>query len=148
SMVHILGRGRRTGVQPLADALVARCETGWGLQGSETVRFTVSKHKPATNEARWARATPPRLTPRLGPTDYGRPAVPAVRPRPRPVPPGVAPAPVPRRQGQGVAPQHARPLRAGPVEGRRPEQRGGAAAGAAAAAAGRPGRHPRLGPGR
>jgi hypothetical protein len=52
SMVHILGHGRRTGAQPLADALVARCDTGWVLQGSEAVRFTVSKHKPATNEAR------------------------------------------------------------------------------------------------
>jgi hypothetical protein len=43
SMVHILANGRRTGAQPLRQTLVARKATDWVIQGSETVRFTVSK---------------------------------------------------------------------------------------------------------
>jgi hypothetical protein len=45
SMVHIMANGRRTGAQILASALVARQPTEWVLQGSETVRFTVSRNK-------------------------------------------------------------------------------------------------------
>ena len=43
SMVHILANGRRTGAQTLRQTLVARKATDWVIQGSETVRFTVSK---------------------------------------------------------------------------------------------------------
>jgi hypothetical protein len=43
SMVHILANGRRTGAQTLRETLVARKATDWVIQGSETVRFTVSK---------------------------------------------------------------------------------------------------------
>jgi hypothetical protein len=45
SMVQILGNTRRTGAQPLTGALVARLNTDWVLQGSEAVRFTVSRNK-------------------------------------------------------------------------------------------------------
>jgi hypothetical protein len=45
SMVQILGDGRRTGTQTIGGALVARQGTGWVLQGSESVRFTVAKNK-------------------------------------------------------------------------------------------------------
>jgi hypothetical protein len=43
SMVQILGNGRRTGAQTVSSALVARQPTDWVIQGSETVRFTVTK---------------------------------------------------------------------------------------------------------
>lgn len=45
SMVQILGNSRRTGVQPIGNALVARQSTPWVLQGSESVRFAVMKNK-------------------------------------------------------------------------------------------------------
>jgi hypothetical protein len=45
SMVHILGNARRTGAQTMSGALVSRQSTEWVFQGSETVRFTVSKNK-------------------------------------------------------------------------------------------------------
>jgi hypothetical protein len=45
SMVQILGNSRRTGAQTITGALVARHPTAWVIQGSETVRFHVVKHK-------------------------------------------------------------------------------------------------------
>jgi hypothetical protein len=45
SMVQILGGSRRTGAQPVAGALVARQNTGWVVQGNESVRFAVTKNK-------------------------------------------------------------------------------------------------------
>ncbi len=50
SMVQILGNSRRTGAQPLHSALVARQPTAWVIQGSETVRFYVVKHKNTRDE--------------------------------------------------------------------------------------------------
>jgi hypothetical protein len=47
SMVQILGTSRRTGAQPVAGALVARQNTTWVVQGTESVRFTVTKNKKA-----------------------------------------------------------------------------------------------------
>ncbi len=48
SMVHILSNGRRTGVQSVSAALVSRQATDWVVQGSETVRFTVTHCKKTT----------------------------------------------------------------------------------------------------
>jgi hypothetical protein len=45
SMVQILGSSRRTGVQTVGGALVSRQATPWVVQGSESVRFTVTKNK-------------------------------------------------------------------------------------------------------
>jgi hypothetical protein len=45
SMVQVLGSTRRSGAQPLTAALVARRPTDWVVQGSEAVRFTVTKTK-------------------------------------------------------------------------------------------------------
>lgn len=45
SMIHILGNTRRTGTQPMSGALVARQATQWVVNGSESVRFTVTRHK-------------------------------------------------------------------------------------------------------
>jgi hypothetical protein len=45
SAVQILGQTRRTPVQPVGRALVAKHPTAWVIQGSETVRFTVSRAK-------------------------------------------------------------------------------------------------------
>ena len=45
SMVQILGNSRRTGAQTVGGALVARQPTDWVIQGSEIVRFTVTKNK-------------------------------------------------------------------------------------------------------
>ena len=45
SMVQILGTSRRTGVQNITGALTTQQSTDWVVQGSETVRFTVSRHK-------------------------------------------------------------------------------------------------------
>jgi hypothetical protein len=50
SMVQILGNSRRSGAQTLNGALVARRATEWVIQGSETVRFQVVKHKKASEE--------------------------------------------------------------------------------------------------
>jgi hypothetical protein len=47
SMVQILGTSRRTGSQPMAGALVARQSTTWVVQGTDSVRFTVTKNKKA-----------------------------------------------------------------------------------------------------
>jgi hypothetical protein len=44
-MVQIFNTSRRTGVQTLNSALVSRRPTEWVIQGSETVRFTVTKNK-------------------------------------------------------------------------------------------------------
>ena len=44
SMVHILSNSKRTGAQSLGGALVARQPTDWVIQGSEAVKFTVSKN--------------------------------------------------------------------------------------------------------
>jgi hypothetical protein len=45
SMVQILASSRRTGAQTMTGALVSRQATPWVLQGSESIRFTVTKHK-------------------------------------------------------------------------------------------------------
>jgi hypothetical protein len=50
SMVHILSATRRTGAQALGRAVVARQATDWVVQGSESVRFTVTKHKRVVSE--------------------------------------------------------------------------------------------------
>jgi hypothetical protein len=50
SMVAILGGGKRTGAQPVAEALVARQPTEWVIQGSDTIRFTVAKVSKLTKE--------------------------------------------------------------------------------------------------
>jgi hypothetical protein len=43
SMVRILANGRRTGAMTMSRALVARQGTEWVIQGSEQVKFSVSK---------------------------------------------------------------------------------------------------------
>jgi hypothetical protein len=45
SMVQILGNTRRTGAQTMGGALVSRQNTDWVVQGSESLHFTVAKHK-------------------------------------------------------------------------------------------------------
>jgi hypothetical protein len=45
SMVQILSNGRRSGVQQLGSAVVARHPTDWVILGSDSLRFTVAKHK-------------------------------------------------------------------------------------------------------
>jgi hypothetical protein len=50
SMVEVLGNGRRTGAQPVGEALVARRTTEWVIQGSEAVRFTVAARKQIVDE--------------------------------------------------------------------------------------------------
>ncbi|MCC6421065.1 MAG: SpoIVB peptidase S55 [Gemmataceae bacterium] len=45
SMVQILSTTRRTGAQTMAGALVSRQTTDWVVQGTESVRFTVTKNK-------------------------------------------------------------------------------------------------------
>ncbi len=47
SMVQILSSSRRTGAATLAGSLTARESTDWVVQGSDSVRFTVSKSKRA-----------------------------------------------------------------------------------------------------
>jgi hypothetical protein len=49
SMVQMLGNGRRTGALPVTTALVSRLPTDWVIQGSESVRFTVSRARKPTN---------------------------------------------------------------------------------------------------
>jgi hypothetical protein len=49
SMVQVLGNGRRTGAQPVSEALVARKTTDWVIQGTESVRFTVAARKRAAD---------------------------------------------------------------------------------------------------
>jgi hypothetical protein len=45
SMVQMLSSSRRTGVQPINGALVARHDTSWVVHGNDTLRFQVTKHK-------------------------------------------------------------------------------------------------------
>jgi hypothetical protein len=45
SMVQLLSSNRRSGTQPIHSALVARRDTGWVVQGSDTLRFQVTKNK-------------------------------------------------------------------------------------------------------
>ena len=45
SMVQILGNTRRTGAQPMSGALVSKQHTNWVVQGTDSVRFTVTKNK-------------------------------------------------------------------------------------------------------
>jgi hypothetical protein len=44
-MVQIFGGGKKTGVQTINSALVARAATGWVVTGADTVRFQVAKNK-------------------------------------------------------------------------------------------------------
>jgi hypothetical protein len=50
SMVQVLGNGRRTGAQPVSEALVARKSTEWVIQGTEAVHFSVSNRKRIPDE--------------------------------------------------------------------------------------------------
>jgi hypothetical protein len=52
SMVQILGNSRRTGAQTMAGALVSRQKTSWVVQGSESVRFTVTRNKKLLEQTR------------------------------------------------------------------------------------------------
>jgi hypothetical protein len=45
SMVEVMGNSKRAAAQPMGGALVRHHATDWVLQGSESVRFTVSKNK-------------------------------------------------------------------------------------------------------
>jgi hypothetical protein len=45
SMVHILASGKKTGVQTITSALVARTPTSWVINGADTLRFQVTKNK-------------------------------------------------------------------------------------------------------
>ena len=51
SMVEVMGTSKRTGVQPMGGALVRHHATQWVVQGSESVRFVVSKNKRALSGA-------------------------------------------------------------------------------------------------
>jgi hypothetical protein len=48
SMVQIIGNGKRTGSQPIGGSLVSSETTEWIIQGSETVKFTVTKNNKVT----------------------------------------------------------------------------------------------------
>src|SRR5262249_57983279 len=50
SMVEMLANSRRTGVQTMSSALVARQPTHWVIQGSQLVKIAVTKHKRLTTE--------------------------------------------------------------------------------------------------
>lgn len=50
SMVQILAQSRRTGVQHISGALVARQPTEWVIQGNDSVRFAVSRNKSTSFE--------------------------------------------------------------------------------------------------
>lgn len=52
SMVQILGNSRRTGAQTVNSVLVARQPTEWVIQGTDTVRFHIVKHKKTTDPSR------------------------------------------------------------------------------------------------
>jgi hypothetical protein len=45
SMVQILGGGKKSGVQTINSALVARAPTGWVINGADTVRFQVARNR-------------------------------------------------------------------------------------------------------
>jgi hypothetical protein len=45
SMVQIMAGSKRTGAQTLGGALVSRQPTNWVVQGSESIRFTVTRNK-------------------------------------------------------------------------------------------------------
>jgi hypothetical protein len=49
-MVQLLSSSRRTGTQPINSALVARQGTNWVVQGSDSLRFQVTKHKQVHGE--------------------------------------------------------------------------------------------------
>jgi hypothetical protein len=51
-VVQILAAARRTGAQPICNALTSSQATDWVLQGSETARFTVVRHKKTTPDDR------------------------------------------------------------------------------------------------
>jgi hypothetical protein len=48
SMVHILSNARRTGAMTMGKSLVARAPTEWVIQGSDQVKFTVTKNLKVT----------------------------------------------------------------------------------------------------
>ncbi len=48
-MVQVLGNTRRTGAQTMNGALAARHATAWVIQGNDSIRFTVAKHKRFVN---------------------------------------------------------------------------------------------------
>jgi hypothetical protein len=50
--LQILGTGRRTGALPISAALTSSADTEWVLQGSETAKFTVVRHKRAAPDGR------------------------------------------------------------------------------------------------
>jgi hypothetical protein len=52
SMVQVLGNGRRTGAQPVSEALVARRSTEWVIQGAEAIRFSVVARKRTPGDPR------------------------------------------------------------------------------------------------
>ena len=45
SMVQMLSNGRRTNAQTIYNSLVARSATHWVIQGSDVLRFQVTKNK-------------------------------------------------------------------------------------------------------
>jgi hypothetical protein len=53
SMVHILSNARRSGPQPMSEALVSRRPTGWVIQGTESVQFTVNRTRKITRPDEW-----------------------------------------------------------------------------------------------
>jgi hypothetical protein len=48
SMVQILGSTKRSGSQPISGSVVTHQPTEWVIQGSETVKFTVTKNNKVT----------------------------------------------------------------------------------------------------
>jgi hypothetical protein len=53
SMVQILGSSRRSGAQTMSHAAVTSKPTDWVIQGSDTVRFTVTKSRKVTRPDEW-----------------------------------------------------------------------------------------------
>jgi hypothetical protein len=49
-VAHVLAGTRRSGAQPVADALVARHAVPWVVSGAEQVTFTVRKNKAAPGD--------------------------------------------------------------------------------------------------
>jgi hypothetical protein len=50
SMVEMLANSRRTGAQTMSSAVVSRQPTPWVIQGSQTIKITVTKSKRITSE--------------------------------------------------------------------------------------------------
>ncbi len=48
SMVQVLGQGKRTGAQGMSAAVVERHPTDWVIQGSDSVKFVVTRNKKLT----------------------------------------------------------------------------------------------------